>query len=145
MASDIGTRMRHYFARQIAWSETTLEALEGIDAIEDEEAAGAFLKGDGERARDLESLEQEFAALKKEWEAASDVPEAEREAVSELARRAEALSEEVRTQMTEAVQELTRRAESDQREVDALRRGRRDARKFAGGDESSGGFVDRQA
>lgn len=144
MANAIAARMKDYFERQIAWSGEALRALHELDPAH-EDGLAAFVEGDGERAVALHALEQEFAALKNEWDRDATIGERERAEVRAVADEAARVSTELQRALEDAARRCQDAGESAQTELGRLRRGRQNARKFASDDESHGYFVDREA
>ncbi len=144
-SADIAARFSDYYLRQIAWLREAVAALDAILATAAEPDYDRWSAEDAARARRLDDLIAEHSALKKEWNAARDLPAAEREAVGALARQAHALRAEFDDRRASVSPRLAEALHAMRGEAGDLRRGRENARKYGTDSESGGAIVDRRA
>ncbi len=141
----IAARFSDYYRRQIVWIEEAVAALDAVLTSAAEPDYDQWIEEDAERARRLDELVAEHSALKKEWDAALRLSDAERDGVQQLLRKVEALRQEFESKRSAVTGRLAQAVDALQGEAGDLRRGRENARKY-GTDEASGGaIVDRRA
>ncbi len=144
-SGSIAARMSDHYARQIAWVESSLAALDAMNALPVDADWDDAVKADAQRAAELKSLEAEFTALKKEWDSTPAFLPGERNAVRALADRFAALAGEFQTKLEAFVAKMADAGGAVQGELGTLRKARDVMQKFSAGSPSGGGFVDRRA
>jgi hypothetical protein len=95
-------RMRDCLERQLALTERLAPALErlrdGLDAGDWEAAADEQVR----LGRELDAIDREYAALRREWERDGDVDDTDREALAALSERTAAAARRLREATLEA-------------------------------------------
>lgn len=145
MAAGLTTRMRTFFLRQIAWLQTRLDELSQFDAQLDEAQFQAMAATEMQRARELEHLQREAAALLREWRGGVMASEEERNEVQELSARARELVTELVTRCQLAAEETHEAEEEVAMELNALRRAQGTLRKYRPAVGPDEGRIDRRA
>jgi hypothetical protein len=144
-STSIAFRMADHYARQIAWVEESIRALERLHAMSVDENWDEVTANDQRRAAELRALEAEFFALKKEWDATPAFLPGERNMVRTLVLRFKALSAEFQQKLEALLHKLAADGGAMRGELGTLRKARDVMQKFASGQQSGGGFVDRRA
>lgn len=141
----IAARMSDHYTRQIAWVESSLAALEAMNAMPVDAEWDEVVKADAQRAAELKSLEAEFVALKKEWDSTPAFLPGERNAVRTLAERFAVLAGEFQRKLEAFTARMAEVGSVVQDELGSLRKARDMMQKFSAGSPSGGGYVDRRA
>jgi hypothetical protein len=141
----ISARMADYYRRQIAWVEDALRALDAMAALPPDSDWEPIVAEDARRAADLKSLEAEYLALKKEWDATPAFLPDERGAVRRLEDRARSLADDFQVKLDAGLARLRDATGAVRGELGMLRKTRDVARKFGAGQPPGGGFVDHRA
>ena len=144
-SNGIATRMADHYTRQIAWVEESIHALERLNAFSLEADWDEVAAEDARRATELRALEAEFLALKKEWDTTPAFLPEERNRVRTLVLRFKALSSEFQQKLEALLHKFATEGDAMQGELGTLRKARDVMQKFASGQQSGGGFVDRRA
>lgn len=148
---NIVLRMGDCLKRQIVWYGTLCEELLAIskflDSDEDfEEPTLSDLvekaEGFGKRSR---VLEEEFHALKREWDESDSILPAEREEIRAMGMEAEVLSAEVATLYTRNEELAQRHASSKRAEMATMQRLSASLHKYRTDDDDRMSFLDRKA
>lgn len=138
--------MRDYFARQIALFETMLAelgALEDDDKdIEDREDLIALQATHDKKIR---SLDQEFSALRREWDATQDIAGPDRDAMRLLARKADTLCVEVQALLSRGARLAGEQADALRQSIDQIRQGKDVLGKYGTGGAQAPSYIDRKA
>lgn len=137
--------MADHYARQIAWVEDSIRALERLNALSVDADWDAFAAEDARRAAELRALEAEFFALKKEWDATPAFLPGERNKVRMLIVRFKALSAEFQQKLEGLLGKFAAEGGAVRGELGTLRKARDVMQKFATGLPPGGGIVDRRA
>ena len=146
MASDdIVERVTDHFIRQIAWFEKLREDLGAIDDNLGDEQLDQLAQRQVKQAKGTLQLVEEFRLLTRDWRQATDIPEEQRNAVRQLARKAEALSLELQTLYEKAENRLAQERAAVKQARNALKRGKNFLGKYRVATDPSGGFMDREA
>ena len=143
--SGIVARMTDHYARQIAWAEESIRALDEMNALPMDSDWERVAADDARRAAELKALEAEFFALKKEWDATPAFLPDERNAIRTLVLRSKSLSIEFQRKLEALTTRLGSAGAAVQEELGTLRKARDVMQKFASGPPAGGGFVDRRA
>lgn len=138
-------RIEDYFGRQIAFFERMRVELEEIASGADLGQLDRLLDDDALRARDGKNLEDEFRALKNEWDNTASIPDAAAESVRGLADRAAELAVEVQSSLEVAVQRNGGLAETLRERMGELRHGREWLGKYRQTGSTDGGLIDHRA
>lgn len=142
--SRIGLRMKDHFGRYVAWLEEVLGELETVGAGLGGDALDVLEAMELRHRKGSVTLEDEFWALKAEWDDTAEVPEADEAGVKELARRVSALCDDVKRVREEVSVEIGHRLEVVRSSIDEVARGRAMVQKY-GGQGEEGSMVDRKA
>jgi hypothetical protein len=142
--SDIVARMADHYARQIAWVESAIHALEHLNAMPPDADLDQVAQDDARRVAELKSLEAEFFALKKEWDATPAFLPDERNAIRTLVVRFKTLSTEFHQKLETLLGKFSTAGNAVHEELGTLRKARDVMQKFAAGPRSGGGIVDRR-
>lgn len=144
-SAPIEVRMRDYFERQIAWfNEMLCYVVEAASDMERGEVDRA-VKEHRSREKELTNFSDEFWSLKNEWDIADNIPTHAREEIATLARRADALSRDVRAGLDKdgaIAAALGRDLEGD---LGKLRVGKQILDRYRPGLTEIADFVDRKA
>ncbi len=143
--ADLVARMTDYFNRQIALFESMRSDLEGVEDRLDTLDFEALGREQASHAAQASALKHELAGLLEEWESAKDVPEEDRDGIRALARRAEALAEELSVINDRAATHADARGRALRETWCELERGRRVLGKYAPGRPAAPNFIDRKA
>jgi hypothetical protein len=148
MAADgdsIVARMTSHYGRQIAWVEASIAALDAMSAMPLDADWDGVVQEDAGRAAELKSLEAEYLALRKEWDATPAFLPAERNHVRHLADQFAKLAVEFQRKLDGLAAKFAEAGGAAQQEMGVLRKARDVVQKFSAGSPRGGGFVDRQA
>jgi len=143
--TEIAARLSDYYRRQIAWLHESVGALDAILARAEEPDYDRWTEEDRVRARRLDELVAEYAALKKEWDASRGVPADDRDAVASLAGEVALLRGRFDERRIAVTARLAETLYAMRGEAGELKRGRENARKYGTDEESGGAIVDRRA
>lgn len=143
-------RMRDCLERQIDWYQeligelTQASQLLATTEVSDEEAA-KLEENMSAFARKSMELQDEFRALKNEWDGAENIPNSEREDVKALSARVQALSTELANLYTQNSELAQKSALSSRAELSTMQRLSTSMLKYRtdGGDSTS--FLDKKA
>jgi len=139
-------RVRDFLTRQNAWFETVLAQLKRIQSGEDDAELLPLIESHSVLAEERTRYEREFAELAEEWRKVSEgVPGKTRAEIRALARRGEALTEELRTEYERVIGALGGQAKRVKGTLDALAKGRNLLRRYAPGQSVDALFIDRKA
>lgn len=139
-------RARDFLTRQNAWFETMLAELKRIQSGEDDAELLPLIESHSVLAEERARYEREFTELAAEWRRVSeDLPAKTRAEIRALARRGEALTEEIRTEYERAIGVLGGQAKRVKGALDALSKGRNLLRRYAPGQSVDALFIDRKA
>lgn len=141
----IAARLSDYYARQLAWLDDSIAALDAVLGSSAEPDYDRWTEEDAQRARRLGELAAEFNALKKEWDGTPGISPADREHVRALAQQFDARAAEFDARRKTVTERLAVSIELLRGESGTLRRGRENARKYGTDDASGGGIVDSRA
>jgi hypothetical protein len=144
-SATIAERMADHYARQIAWVEESIRALEALSSKPADSDWEQVAKDDARRAAELRELEAEFLALKKEWDATPAFLPNERNSIRTLVLQFKALSAEFHHKLEGIVEKFAAAGGDMQQELGTLRKARDVMQKFSAGPPPGGGFVDRRA
>ncbi len=144
-SATIAERMADHYARQIAWVEESLAALDSLNSMPADADLQQVASDDARRAGELRALEAEFLALKKEWDATPAFLPGERNSIRVLVTKFKALSAEFQQKLERVVERFSAAGGAAQEELGTLRKARDVMQKFASGPPPGGGFVDRRA
>ncbi len=142
----LADRVRSYLARQTAWAEAELEAVDtAMHALDQPDAdLDAMAAAQEKRLRELEHFARESQALLREWKAATDVPKNTRETVREQARKTQHLVNMLSERSHAAAKAASNAREQQRMEYDAARKGHQQLRKYHPHGDSNTGRIDRQ-
>lgn len=143
--ADIVRRMKDYFARQMAWFEQLHDALAKLEGPVDPERLDGLLEADSARARKSKALEEEFSALKSEWDRAEAIPESAVNEVREIAGRAEKLASELQVAFDKAAQCTGAGVEALRERLGELKTKGQWLGKYRAEPPENAGLIDRQA
>lgn len=143
--ADIVRRMKDYFTRQMAWFEQLHEALAEFDEPVDLERLDGLLEADSARARKSKALEEEFSALKSEWDRAESIPESAVDEVRAIAGRAEKLAGELQEAFDKAAQSTGAGVEALQERLGELKAKGQWLGKYRAEPPEKAGLLDRRA
>ncbi len=138
-------RMKDYFERQMAWFEQMQKGLAELDGEIDVDQLDRLMEADSARARSSKELEEEFAALKNEWDRSESIPERAVEEVRAIALEAETLAAELHEAIDRAAQDTGKGAQKLRERLGVLGQGRRQLRNYGHSISNDAGFVDHQA
>ncbi len=139
-------RVRDFLTRQNAWFETILAELKRIQSGEDDAELLPLIESHSVLVEERSRYEREFAEVAAEWRKVSeDVPGKTRAEIRALARRGEALIEEIQTEYERAIGTLDGQAKSVKGVLEALSKGRKSLRRYAPGQSGDALFIDRKA
>lgn len=138
-------RLEDYFGRQIAFFERIRVEIEEIASGADLGQLDRLLDDDALRAREGKNLEDEFRALKNEWDNTESIPDADAESVRGLADRAAELAVEIQRSLDLAVQRNSGLAETLRERMGELRHGREWLAKYRQTSPTDGGLIDHRA
>ncbi len=138
-------RMKDYFERQMAWFEQMQKGLAELDGEIDVDQLDRLMEADSARARSSKELEEEFAALKNEWDRSESIPERAVEEVRAIASEAETLAAELHEALERAAQDTGKGAQKLRERLGVLGQGRRQLRNYGRSISNDAGFVDHQA
>ena len=141
----LAARVKDLLTRQIAWFEHLLSALESIDADLEGPESAAWAERSAAHADGMARLDQEFRELTREWESASGVSESDRAEVRELAKRAEALANQLGAVHERTLGLIGEQADSVKAALDETRRGRALLGKYYAGGPAEAAFLDKKA
>jgi len=144
-AANIAARMEDCFSRQIAWLERLLAELNCGDLDLDDPALRELEANSRDHAKATQSLACEFEVLAAEWRAAECISDAARDRMGALARRAEALANELKDAYDKADAAIQTRLAALKESWDTLQRGRDMLRKYSPGGDQQASFVDKKA
>jgi septal ring factor EnvC (AmiA/AmiB activator) len=128
--------------RQRAWYRQRLDNIEAEKAVEDSDA-GELLQRQNKNLRRLDVLQREYAALFREWETSRAMTPSELEDIRSQAREVSALAGELSQELAEAADNAREAAGGVKEQLSALRRGRKDSRRFRPGGSDSRGFEEK--
>jgi len=137
--------MSDYYARQFAWLDESIAALDAVLASNAEPDYDRWTEEDARRAKHLRELVAEFNALKNEWDRTPGLSAADRAQVRGLAQRFDARAAEFDARRKTVTERLAKSIDALRGESGTLRRGRENARKYGTDDDSGGAIVDRRA
>ncbi|MFP4500368.1 MAG: hypothetical protein ACLFTT_05160 [Candidatus Hydrogenedentota bacterium] len=142
----LADRVQRYLARQTAWVEAELEAVDTtMPALAHPDAdLDAMAAAQEKRLRELEHFARESQALLREWKAATDVPENMRKTVREQARKTQHLVNTLSERSHAAAKAASDAREQRRAEYDAARKGHQQLRKYHPHGDSNTGRIDRQ-
>jgi len=137
-------RLSNYFDRQIGLYDEMLKSYETLST--DLEADELESLGDRQEAftRRANQLEEELQLLSREWHAATNVTDAEREHIRGLARHAEEMARRLESISQTAAGQTRTRMRAVKDELDSLRRGQQTMTKYRSEDGDSG-YLDTKA
>lgn len=146
----IAPRMRDCLERQLAWFKSVKGELSNISDILNsaelsEEQLDKLLDRLNGTGQDSLVLEQEFVALKHEWDDAESISPEDREEIHGLRTEAQALSAELSTLYTQNSVLATQHAELKQKELGTTQRQRASLHKYRSDDDDSMSSFDRKA
>lgn len=144
-APNLVDRIRNYFERRIAWTQGAVEALRHIEEDLAAEAFDRLIDELAQREHQTEAFVREHNGLLVEWRRATDIGEADRSAVQELARQADDLAKELRERYQRASKRMRSEAAKRKDVLDGLRRGRSMLDKYRPGDPGGIGFLNKKA
>ncbi len=138
-------RVRAAMERQIAWMETALRDLEGLESGGNEAALEHLAATQKTREKQLADLLREQRTLLAEWRAAQGIPAEERERMRRLAAGAEKLAGRLRRRYDEAVAWADAEKKHCAEAMQSVRRGRDMITRYRPGIDEPPGFIDRNA
>ena len=148
---NIVVRMRDFFERQIDWLRTLraelLELSECMNAsTELEESELARITESSESStKQSRVLQQEFSALKREWDVSESITPAERQNIRELGEMAQELSDELARLYTQNGKDAQRLATAQRGEMTTMKRLSTSLNKYRTDDDPGLSFLDKKA
>ena len=144
-SQDIASRMKDYFARQLACFAEMLSSLDALPERPDDAQLDRLAEHDRRYAQGMEILAREFWALRHEWEATTDIVDAERIEIRALAKEAEVSAERMMQRHEKIIEQLDDQRGRFRESWNEIRRGRDMLRKYDFRIDSQARFIDRQA
>lgn len=148
---NIVVRMRNFLVRQIGWSETLRNELFEIagfmNASEElEESRLLSIVEKSERSsKQSRVLQEEFHALKREWDNSESITPAERAEIRSMGEKAQSLSRELAGLYTQNSTDALREASTQRGEMTEMKRLSKSLHKYRTDDDSELSFLDRKA
>ena len=143
--ADIVRRMKDYFARQVSWFEELHDALAEYEEPVDHERLDGLIEADGARARKTKAFEEEFSALKGEWDRAESIPESAADEVRAIALHAEVLAKELQEAFDKAARSTSAGAKALRERLGELKAKGHSLGKYRAEPPEDAGLIDRQA
>lgn len=143
--ASISARMTDYFNRQIAWFERLLADLAPLQDAPGEVVESRLVEQASAHVQGTQTLGQEFWALLKEWETASDISDDERAQVAGLAQQAEVLAQKLSDVYKQGAGLMGNRMNAVNQSLLELRKGRSLLRKYGGHLSSHTTYIDKKA
>lgn len=143
--ADIVRRMKDYFGRQVAWFEELRDALAAFEGPVELEGLDGLLEEDGVRARKSKAFEEEFSALKREWDRAESIPESAVDEMRAIAGRAEKLAGDLEEAFEKAAQSTGAGAEALRERLAELKTKGQSLGKYRAEPSENAGLIDRRA
>ncbi len=141
----IAARLSDYYARQLAWLDESIAALDVVLASNAEPDYDRWTEEDAQRAKRLGDLVAEFNALKNEWDRTPGISPEDRESVRALSKKFDTRAADFESRRKSVTARLAASIDALRGESGTLRRGRENARKYGTDDDSGGAIVDRRA
>ena len=139
------SRMERCIRRSVAWYEKLLNEYASLGEETTPEEFEALRVRHAEEVRVTVTLEREFSALLKEWRAAPDLSEEEREQVRALGGRAASLAEEVAAQTNRLSGLLGSHLKTMRASLGRARKGHALIGRYRAGDMPQADLLDRRA
>lgn len=141
----IEARMRDYFERQIAWFDSMLGYVVESAADMERGEVEKTIEEHRSREKELVCFSDEFWSLKNEWDVSENISSEARAEIGALARKADALSVDVRLGLDRGGEIATSLAKEVQRDLGKLRTGKQILDRYRPGLSEIADFVDRKA
>lgn len=131
--------------RQRKLLEDSLVELDAGSAESDAELSEEYLERERRRTQQIAQMDDELQILKREWEAAEDVTDADRRRVREQARETRELAEQLQTRIESTGVALSDQMKNLNKSIEELNRGKTMIRGYKIPGKSLGGGLDREA
>ena len=138
-------RVKDHLARKTQWLEQTLGDFESVEDKLGGPRLDELERLDAANARSVARFQVEYEQLREEWQAASDVSQADRVEVRRLSERADELAALLCQAYESAINAIAERNASVKHELNQLGRGRGLLCKYRFGQHADAAFIDKKA